>query len=165
MGLQLGIDMVVKVGDKAPDFTLIDQDRKPRSLSEFRGRKVVLAFFPGAFTSVCTREMCTLRDSLPSLSKLDAEVIGISVNDPFTLKAFADQNRLGFTLLSDYNREVSRLYAGLHEDFIGMKGYSVAKRAVFVVDKEGVVRYSWISEDPLKEPNYDEIQQALAKIS
>jgi peroxiredoxin len=157
--------MVVKVGDKVPDFTLLDYDRKPRSLAEFRGKKVVLAFFPGAFTSVCTKEMCTLRDSLSSFANLDAAVIGISVNDPFTLKAFADHNRLGFTLLSDYNREVSRLYAGVHEDFLGMKGYTVSKRAVFVIDRQGVVRYSWISEDPGREPNYSEIEKALRDIN
>jgi peroxiredoxin len=157
--------MVVKVGEKAPDFTLLDQDRKPRSLSEYRGKKVVLAFYPGAFTSVCTKEMCTLRDSLANFSRLDASVLGISVNDPFTLKAFAESNKLGFTLLSDYSREVSRTYAGLHEDFIGMKGYSAAKRAVFIIDRTGVVRYAWVSEDPLKEPDYRAIEEELGRIN
>ncbi len=157
--------MVVKVGEKAPDFTLLDQDRKPRSLGEYRGKKVVLAFYPGAFTSVCTKEMCTLRDNLANLSRLDATVLGISVNDPFTLKAFAESNKLGFTLLSDYSREVSRTYAGLHEDFIGMRGYSAAKRAVFIIDRNGVVRYAWVSEDPLKEPDYKAIEEELGKIN
>lgn len=157
--------MPVKVGDRAPDFELVDQDRSLRRLSDYRGKKVVLAFFPGAFTSVCTREMCTFRDSLSQLSKLDAVVLGISVNDPFTLKAFGESNRLGFTLLSDYSRSVSRSYGGVHEDFLGMRGYSVAKRSVFIVDKEGVVRYAWISDDPLKEPNYREIEEALGRIS
>ncbi|MCS7146090.1 MAG: peroxiredoxin [Nitrososphaerota archaeon] len=157
--------MPVKVGDNAPDFELVDQDRKLRKLSEFRGKKVVLAFFPGAFTSVCTKEMCTFRDSLSEFSKLDAVVLGISVNDPFTLKAFAESNRLGYTLLSDYSRSVSRSYGGVHDDFLGMKGYSVAKRAVFILDREGVVRYAWVSEDPLKEPNYKEVAEALSKIS
>jgi len=154
----------VKVGDRAPDFVLLDQDRVTRRLTDYRGKKVVLAFFPGAFTSVCTREMCTFRDSLSQLNSLDAVVLGISVNDPFTLKAFAEHNRLGFPLLSDYSREVSKAYGGLHEDFLGMKGYSVAKRSVFVVDREGVVRYAWISDDPGKEPNYKEIEEALAKV-
>lgn len=157
--------MPVKVGDRAPDFELVDQDRSLRRLSDYRGKKVVLAFFPGAFTSVCTREMCTFRDSLSQLSKLDAVVLGISVNDPFTLKAFGESNRLGFTLLSDYSRSVSRSYGGVHEDFLGMRGYSVAKRSVFIVDREGVVRYVWISDDPLKEPNYREIEEALGRIS
>ncbi|MEM0382088.1 MAG: peroxiredoxin [Nitrososphaerota archaeon] len=156
--------MPVKVGDRAPDFVLLDQDRVTRRLTDYRSKKVVLAFFPGAFTSVCTREMCTFRDSLSQLNSLDAVVLGISVNDPFTLKAFAEHNRLGFPLLSDYSREVSKAYGGLHEDFLGMKGYSVAKRSVFVVDREGVVRYAWISDDPGKEPNYKEIEEALAKV-
>jgi peroxiredoxin len=108
--------------------------------------------------------MCTFRDGMSEFNKLDATVIGISVNDPFTLKAFAEQNKLNFTLLSDYNREVSRKYGGVHEDFIGMKGYSVAKRAVFILDRDLVVRYAWISEDPTKEPDYEEIKRELAKI-
>ncbi len=157
--------MPVRVGDRAPDFSLPDQNRNVKRLSDYRGKKVVLAFFPGAFTSVCTKEMCTFRDSLVQFSKLDAEVIGISVNDPFTLKAFAEHNKLGYTLLSDYSREVARNYGGVHEDFLGMKGYSVAKRSVFIIDKDGFVRYAWISEDPLKEPDYREIESALAKIN
>ncbi|MEM4297543.1 MAG: peroxiredoxin [Nitrososphaerota archaeon] len=157
--------MPVKIGDRAPDFTLYDQDRSVRRLSDYRGKKVVLAFFPGAFTSVCTREMCTFRDSLSKLSSLNAVVLGISVNDPFTLKAFAEHNRLGFTLLSDYTREVAKKYGGVHEDFLGMREYSVAKRSVFIIDKDGVVRYAWISEDPAKEPDYREIEAALEKIS
>ena len=156
--------MTVKVGERAPDFELFDQDRKLRRLSEFKGKKVVLAFFPGAFTSVCTKEMCTFRDGMAEFNKLDATVIGISVNDPFTLKAFAEQNNLNFVLLSDYTREVSRKYGGVHEDFIGMKGYSGAKRAVFILDRDLVVRYAWVSDDPLKEPDYEEIKRELAKI-
>ena len=156
--------MTVKVGERAPDFELFDQDRKLRRLSEFKGKKVVLAFFPGAFTSVCTKEMCTFRDGMAEFNKLDATVIGISVNDPFTLKAFAEQNNLNFVFLSDYTREVSRKYGGVHEDFIGMKGYSVAKRAVFILDRDLVVRYAWVSDDPLKEPDYEEIKRELAKI-
>ena len=153
-----------EVGEKAPDFTLVDQERKARSLSEFKGKKVVLAFFPGAFTSVCTKEMCTFRDSMSKFNELDAVVLGISVNDPFTQKAFAEANNLNFILLSDYNREVVRKYNVYHEDFIGLKGYTAAKRAVFIIDREGVIRYKWVSDDPLKEPNYEEIVNELAKI-
>ncbi len=153
-----------EVGEKAPDFTLPDQDLKPRSLSEFRGKKVVLAFYPGAFTSVCTKEMCTLRDSMNRFNELDAVVLGISVNDPFTQKAFAEANKLNFTLLSDYNREVIKKYGVYHEDFIGLKGYTAAKRAVFILDKEGVIRYKWVSDDPTKEPDYGEIVKELSKI-
>lgn len=155
----------VVVSQKAPDFTLPDTDRKPRKLSEFLGKKLVLAFFPGAFTSVCTREMCTFRDSIARLSELKAQVVGVSVNDPFSNKGFAERNLLTFPLLSDYNREVVRLYRIELKNFAGLKGYSVAQRSVFILDKDGIVRYRWVSDDPGKEPNYSEIETALAQIS
>lgn len=154
----------VVVGKKAPDFTLPDTDRKPRKLSEFKGKKLVLAFFPGAFTSVCTKEMCVFRDSMARLNNLNAQVLGVSVNDPFSNKGFAERNMLTFPLLSDYNREVIRLYGIELKDFAGLKGYSVAKRSVFVLDKDGIVRYKWVSEDPGIEPNYKEIEDALNQI-
>ena len=100
----------IKVGDKAPDFTLPDVDMKPRSLHEFLGKKVVLAFFVGAFTSTCTMEMCAFRDSMARLTDLHAQVIGISVNDPFSNKGFAEKNFLPYPILSDYNREVIKQY-------------------------------------------------------
>jgi peroxiredoxin len=154
----------VVVGKKAPDFTLPDTERKPRKLSEFMGKKLVLAFYPGAFTSVCTKEMCTFRDSMTRLNELKAQVIGISVNDPFSNKGFAEKNLLTFPLLSDYGRKVIRLYGIELKDFAGLKGYSVAKRAVFILDKDGVVRYRWVSEDPGIEPNYEEVKKVLEKI-
>jgi peroxiredoxin len=154
----------VEVGQKSPDFQLHDQDRKPRALKDFLGKKTVLAFFPGAFTSVCTREMCTFRDSMAAFNGLNAQLVGISVNDPFTNKAFSQTNNLQFPLLSDYARETVKKYNIFHNDFAGLKGYTAAKRAVFVLDDRGTVRYRWISEDPGKEPNYDEIKNALAKI-
>ena len=156
--------MSVEVGEKPPDFQLFDQDRKLRALKEFQGKKVVLAFFPGAFTSVCTKEMCTFRDSMQTLNGLNAQVVGISVNDPFANKAFAEANKLQFPILSDYGREVVRKFNVFHDDFAGLKGYTAAKRSVFVLDDKGTVRYRWISEDPGKQPNYDEIKNALAKI-
>jgi peroxiredoxin len=155
----------IVVGQKAPDFTLPDTDRKQRKLSEFMGKKLVLAFFPGAFTSVCTREMCTFRDSIARLNELKAQVVGVSVNDPFSNKGFAERNLLTFPLLSDYNREVVRLYGIELKDFAGLKGYSVAQRSVFILDKDGIIRYRWVSDDPGKEPSYKEIEEALAKIS
>ncbi len=153
-----------QVGEKAPDFTLVDTEMKPRSLSEFRGNKVVLAFFVGAFTSVCTKEMCAFRDSMARLIDLKAQVVGISVNDPFSNKAFAEKNRLTFPILSDVNRKVIRLYNLESPDFAGIKGYSVAKRSIFVLDKDGIVRYGWITEDPTVEPDYNRIEQSLAEI-
>ncbi len=154
----------VKVEDKAPDFTLVDMDKKPRSIHEFLGKKIVLAFYVGAFTSTCTKEVCEFRDSMARLVDLNAQVIGVSVNDPFSNKAFAEKNRLPFPVLSDYNREVIKTYGVELFDFAGLKGYTVAKRSIFVLDEEGFVRYVWISEDPSVEPNYEEIQRALEQI-
>ncbi|MEW6511548.1 MAG: peroxiredoxin [Bacteroidota bacterium] len=154
--------MPLRVGDTAPAFTLPDTEKKPRTLGEFLGKKTVLAFYPGAFTGVCTKEMCALRDSLASLSSLNAQLVGISVDSPFANKGFAEHNRLTFPLLSDYTREVSRRYAGLVEDFSGLKGYTAAKRSVFVLDAKGIVRYVWISDIPGVEPPYEEITRALS---
>ena len=156
--------MSVEIGQKSPDFQLPDQDRIQRALKDFIGKKTVIAFFPGAFTSVCTREMCAFRDSMQALTRLNAQVVAISVNDPFTNKAFAEANKLQFPVMSDYARETIRKFNVFHEDFAGLKGYTAAKRSVFVLDDKGVVRYRWISEDPGKEPNYDEVKDALARI-
>ena len=156
---------MVNQGEKAPNFTLPDIDRKPRSLNEFLkpNGATLLAFFPGAFTTVCTREMCTLRDNLQELNKVNAQVVGISVNDPFTNKAFAQNNNLNFPILSDYNREVVKLYNVYHENFGNLKGYTAAKRSVFILDHNGVIVYKWVSDDPSKEPNYEELKKAAAK--
>ena len=154
----------ISVGQKAPDFTLPDTELKPRRLRDFLDKKAVLAFYPGAFTSVCTKEMCTFRDSIAKLNDLKAQVVGISVNDPFSNKAFAERNMLNFPLLSDYNREVVGIYGVAAEDFAGLKGYTAAKRSIFVVDRERTVRYVWISEDPRAEPNYEEIERVLGEI-
>jgi len=151
----------IGVGEKAPDFTLNSTDLKSRRLSDFLNQTVVLAFFPGAFTSVCTREMCTFRDSLARLNTLKAQVVGVSVNDPFSSKAFAETNLLTFPLLCDYNREVTKLYGIELLDFAGLKGYTAAKRSVFVIGKQGIVRYAWISDNPGIEPNYEEIEKFL----
>lgn len=153
--------MAITVGTKAPSFSLVDAERKERTLHEFSGKKVVLVFYPGAFTSVCTKELCTFRDSLSQFNRLNAQVLGISVDAPFANAAFASQNQLQFPLLSDYTRSVSKSYGGVHEDFVGLKGYSVSKRAVFVIDENGIVKYVWVSENPGVEPNYDEVASAL----
>jgi glutaredoxin-dependent peroxiredoxin len=154
----------IKIGDKAPDFTMPDVDLKPRNINEFLGKKVVLAFFVGAFTSTCTKEVCEFRDSMARLIDLNAQVIGISVTDPFSNRAFAEKNRLPFPVLSDYNREVIKLYDLVFPDFAGLKGYTVAKRSIFILDEQGIVRYIWISENPAIEPKYNEIQKALEQI-
>src|SRR5208282_1190328 len=154
----------IKVGDKAPDFTLPDTDKKSRNLKEFLGKKIVLAFFVGAFTSTCTKEMCEFRDSMARLIDLNAQVIGISVNDPFTNKAFSEKNRLPFPILSDYKREVTRTYELELPNFAGLNGYTVAKRSIFVIDSKGIVSYVWVSDNPAVEPNYQEIQNVLEQI-
>ena len=154
----------IKVGDKAPDFALPDTELKTRSLKEFRGHKVVLAFFVGAFTSVCTKEMCAFRDSMARLTDLKAQVIGVSVNDPFSNKAFAEKNRLPFPILSDFNRQAIKAYGVESPDYGGLNGYTVAKRSIFIVDKNGSVRYVWATDDPAVEPDYEEVEDALEEI-
>ena len=156
--------MAIKVGEKAPDFTLVDADRKARSLSEFTGKKIILAFFPGAFTGVCTKEMCALRDSMANFNAVDAQVVGISVDAPAANKAFATQNNLQFPLLSDYARDVVKKYGIPLENFAGLQGLTVAKRSVFVLDNKGIVQYAWISDNPGVEPPYDEVKKALTSI-
>jgi peroxiredoxin len=153
--------MAVAVGSKAPDFTLTNQDREPVTLSALRGKPVVLAFFPAAFSSVCTKELCTFKDSMSELGKANAQVFGISVDTFFTLKAFQDQQKLTFPLLSDFNKTAIRDYGVFNEDMIGLKG--IAKRATFVIDKEGVVQHAEVLEDARNEPNYDAVFKALGQ--
>src|SRR3977135_2188817 len=155
--------MSVDVGSTAPDFTLTNQDRQPVTLSGQRGKPVVLAFFPAAFSSVCTKELCRFRDSLAKLGQAKAQVYGISVDTFFTLKAFHDHEKLTFPLLSDFNKQVIREYGVFNEDMIGLKG--IAKRAVFVIDKNGVVRHREVLEDPRNEPNYGAVHKALAALA
>ena len=155
--------MAVDVGSKAPDFTLTNQDRQPVTLSGLRGKPVVLAFFPAAFSSVCQKELCTFRDSMGRLGQANAQVLGISVDTFFTLKAFQDQQKLPFPLLSDFNKQAIRDYGVFNEDMIGLKG--IAKRAVFVIDKDGVVRHREVLEDARNEPNYDAVFSALASLA
>ena len=156
--------MAVEVGQQAPDFKLYDTDRKERSLSEFRGKNVVLAFYPGAFTGVCTTEVCTFRDRMDRLNSLNSQVLGISVDGAFAQKVFSDQNNLNFPLLSDFQRQTVNDYGVTLPNFAGMDGYVAAQRAVFVVDSSGVVRYKWIAPNPGVEPDYDEVQAELGKL-
>lgn len=154
--------MSVDVGSVAPDFTLVDQDRAPVTLSAFRGQPVVLLFFPGAFSSTCTAELCAFRDRMARLNAARAQVLGISVDTFFALKAFRDSQHYTFPLLSDFNKEVIRLYDVFFEDMIGLKG--LAKRAVFVIDAKGVIRHKEIVEDARNEPDYDAVFAALAAL-
>ena len=154
---------MVEVGDKALDFTLLNQDRQPVKLSDYIGKKnIVLAFYFLDFSPVCTNEMCSFDNSLKELENLDAIVFGISVDSPFSHKAFAEKYNLKIQLLSDFNREVIRKYDVIHEEMFGFK--NIGKRAVFVIDKNGIIRYKWVSEDPRKEPNYEEIKKVLSEL-
>jgi peroxiredoxin len=155
--------MAAEVGAKAPDFTLPNQDRQPVTLSEQLQRgPVVLAFVPAAFSSVCTKELCTFRDSIAQLDSLNATVLGISVDTFFTLKAWAEKEGLTFPLLSDFNKTVLPQYGVFNEDMIGLKG--IAKRAVFVIDRQGVVRYREVLDDARNEPDYAKVKAALASL-
>lgn len=154
---------VPEIGQEAPGFNLPDVEMKSRSLEEFRGKKLVLAFFPAAESPVCTTEMCALRDSLSMLKSLGAQVVGISVDGPFANKSFTENRHLNFPILSDYKREVINKYGIVMANLGSLEGYNAAKRSVFVLDERGMIRYSWISDNPQVEPNYDEIKSALEK--
>lgn len=151
----------LQVGDRIPEVILVGPDRQPVLITSLLGQPLVLAFFPAAFTPTCTREMCTFRDDLPRFEDLGARVVGISVDLPFSLKAFADQLGLNFPLLSDYGRQAVRAF-GVEDPrpFAGLFP-GLARRAVFVVDAQGRVIYRWVSEDPKVEPPYSEVQAAV----
>ena len=141
----------------------MDQDRKPVTLSSaVQNGPVVLAFFPAAFSSVCQNEMCTFRDSMTELNKSSAKVLGVSTDTFFAQKAWADQQKLNFPLLSDYNKDVIRQYGVVNADMIGLK--DISKRAVFVIDRSGVVRHREVLDDARNEPDYQKVKQALASL-
>ena len=155
--------MSIDVGAKAPDFTLPNEDREPVTLSaQLKDGPVVLAFFPAAFSSVCTTELCNFRDSVADLNKVHATVLGVSVDTFFALKAFKDAQHLNFPLLSDFNKSVIRQYGVVNPDMIGLK--DIAKRSVFVIDKNGVVRHREVLDDARNEPDYGKVKQALASL-
>ena len=155
--------MSIDVGAKAPDFALVNQDRETVRLSEVvKKGPVILAFLPGAFSGTCTAEMCNFRDSSSELNKTNAQVLGISTDTFFALKAWADQQKYDFPLLSDYNKEVIRQYDVVNPDMIGLK--DIAKRAVFVIDREGVVRHREVLDDARNEPDYGKVRETLAAI-
>ena len=150
-------------GDKAPDFELPDINMKIYKLSDFQGKKVVLVFFPAAESPVCAAEMCAFRDSLNELNDYGAQLIGISVDGPFANKIFTQNRHLNFPLLSDYKRETIERYGIVMKDLATLKDYNAAKRSVFIIDENGIVQYRWISDNPLIEPNYNEIKDELKK--
>ncbi len=156
--------MAVKVGEKAPNFTLRDSDKAEISLENYRGKNVVLLFFPLAFTGVCTTELCTMRDDIGSYQNLDAEILAVSVDSLFTLEKFKAEQKFNFTLLSDFNKAVSRAYGALYEDFVlDMKG--VSKRSAFVIDKEGIIRYEEVLDSAGDLPNFEAVKETLSGLN
>ncbi len=156
--------MSIKAGDKAPDFTLWNTEKKEVSLSDYKGKNVVVLFFPLAFTGTCTTELCTMRDDIATYNDLYAEILGISIDSLFSLGRFKEEQKLNFQLLSDFNKTASTAYGCLYEVFVhGMKG--VSKRSAFVIDKAGVVRYAEILEVAGNQPDYAKIKACLATLN
>ncbi len=156
--------MEIKSGERAPLFSLRAYDKSEVSLEQFHGKNVVLFFFPLAFSSVCTEELCLIRDGLRDYNNLDAEVLAISVDSLYTLKKFREVYDCNFQLLSDFNKEVSRSYGAIHEEFgLGMKG--VSKRAVFVIDKSGTIRHREVLDIPSQLPDFAQVKATLASIN
>jgi peroxiredoxin len=156
--------MSIEIGQPAPDFTLFDSEKKKLTLSAQRGQPVLLLFFPLAFTSTCTAELCSVRDDLSWYNNVRARVFGISVDALHTLARYKEDQQLNFTLLSDFNKDVSRDYGSLYEQFgYNMKG--VSKRSAFVIDKDGIVRYAEVLENAGEQPDFSKIREVLAGLN
>lgn len=156
--------MKIEVGQEAPDFKLYDSEKKQVSLSELKGQNVLLLFFPLAFSSTCTKELCAVRDTITWYNNAEAKVLGISVDALHTLARFKEDQQLNFTLLSDFNKDVSRLYDSIYEMF-GYNMMGVSKRSAFVIDKSGVVRYAEILDNASHIPDFKKIQQTLLTLN
>jgi peroxiredoxin len=155
--------MAITIGQKAPEFELFDSEKKKVNLADYKGKNVLLLFFPMAFTSVCTAELCSVRDNISQYNNSNAEVLGISVDSPFTLAKFKEDQNLNFPLLSDFNKEVSVSYGALYDNFVfDMKG--VSKRAAFVIDRDGNIQYSEVLENAGEVPNFDRIRETLKSL-
>jgi peroxiredoxin len=156
--------MSLQIGQAAPDFTLYNTDKQPVTLSEQRGKNVLLLFFPLAFTSVCTAELCSVRDNFKIYESLHVVPFGISVDSLYSLKKFKEEQHLNFDLLSDFNKEVSIVYGSLYEQWgFGMRG--VSKRSAFVIDKDGIVQYAEVLENAGLQPDFDAIQKSIAALT
>lgn len=152
--------MSIQVGQPAPQFTLVSSDLKTVSLADYKCKKVILHFFPLAFTSVCTAQLCSVRDNFGFYEGIDAQVLGISVDSPFTLAKFKEENNYQFPLLSDFNKEVSAAYGALYDEFVlGLKG--VSRRAAFVIDEEQNIIYAEVLESAGDLPNFEAIEAIL----
>lgn len=155
--------MSIQIGQAAPDFTLYNSEKKEITLSDLKGKNVLLLFFPLAFTGVCTKELCSVRDNLSWYNNVGAKVIGISVDSLHTLAKFKEEQNLNFTLLSDFNKEVSAMYDTLYKEFgYNMKG--VSKRSAFIIDREGILRYFEVLENAGEVPDFEKIKKVLSEI-
>ncbi|MEY4595330.1 MAG: hypothetical protein RIQ47_1740 [Bacteroidota bacterium] len=151
---------MLQIGQKAPDFKLVDTEKNEVTLEQFRGKNVVLFFFPMAWTGVCTKEMCAIQEDYAAYQSLNAQTIGVSVDSLFALKRFGEDNKINFPMLSDFNKQAINDYDVVHQDFaFGYK--NVAKRATFVIDKEGVLRFAEVLPQLGDMPNMDAIKEAL----
>ncbi|MFI5171013.1 MAG: redoxin domain-containing protein [Chitinophagales bacterium] len=154
--------MKLSIGDQAPDFLMYDSDKQPLRLSELRGKQVLLLFFPFAFTSTCTKELCSTRDDIAFYNNANAEVLGISVDAPYSLRVYKEQQQLNFKLLSDFNKIVSETY-GCLQDRWGMELMGVSKRSAFVIDEQGIIQYAEILENSSSIPDFEKIKTILEK--
>lgn len=157
--------MSIQAGAIAPQFSLFDTDKNKVSLADQKGKNVVVLFFPLAFTGVCTAELCNVRDNIALYNNTNAIVFGISVDSLFSLGKFRDEQKLNFRLLSDFNKEAASAYGVLYETFPAFDMLGVSKRAAFVIDKEGVVRYAEVCPTPGDLPNFEAIQQTLNSLN
>jgi peroxiredoxin len=156
--------MKLTVGQPAPDFRLFDTTKNKVSLSDFKDSNVLLLFFPMAFSSVCTKELCSVRDNIAIYQNVNANVLGISVDSLYSLGKFKEDQRLNFPLLSDFNKEVSYLYGCLYETWnYDMRG--VSKRSAFIIDKAGIIRYTEVLENPGNIPNFEAIITILSSLA
>ncbi len=158
--------VALRLGQKVPEFVLPDADQKTRSLTEFTKQgPVVLAFFPFAFSGVCDKEMCTFRDGFGALQGAGVQLVGVSVDSSYSLKAFAQTYNLQFPLLSDFNKKIAKMYGVFHDSWVGLGYKGVAKRSVMVVDQKGKLRYRWVTDTPSQEPPYAEVVKAVQRLA
>ncbi|MEO6537967.1 MAG: redoxin domain-containing protein [Ferruginibacter sp.] len=157
--------MQIKLGQKAPDFTLYDSAKKKVILSSFEGTKnVLLLFFPLAFTSTCTTELCIIRDDMPGYQNDNLQVLGISVDSVYTLAKYAEEQRYSFPLLSDFNKDVSQLYGSFYTLFGSMDMSGVGKRSAFIIDKSGIIKYAEVLENAAEIPDFAAIDLILKSL-
>ena len=156
--------MKIDIGTEAPDFSLYNTEKNKISLSDYKGKNVLLLFFPLAFTGTCTKELCGIRDNISIYNNSNAQVLGISVDSLFTLAKYKEEQNLNFPLLSDFNKEVSEMYGSLYPTFgFGMRG--VGKRSAFLIDNDGIVHYEEVLEDANQIPDFEAIQRILAGLT